>query len=138
MTKQPIHATTSKADVPTVTLNRSVLVNLDTPLRTAILNLVCEKKSVSMIEIMRLPGTEGEFTFEAFNNCIIWDSISQEGLEAISSLMWGNLIEPHGASVLIYLIDGGHLKLPLAKKERAYKHPHWLPIVFEPVKSDHT
>lgn len=34
------------------------------------------------------------------------------------------------SSPMVYLIDGAVPSLPVAKTNRSYKHPHWLPIVF--------
>ncbi|ASL80483.1 hypothetical protein GBLP1_g1999 [Lactiplantibacillus plantarum] len=34
------------------------------------------------------------------------------------------------SSPMIYLIDGVVPSMPVAKTNREYKHPHWVPVVF--------
>jgi hypothetical protein len=41
-------------------------------------------------------------------------------------------IHPVPTSRLTYIIDGKFLSLPIAKNERHYKKPHWLPVVLNP------
>jgi hypothetical protein len=60
-------------------------------------------------------------------NLILWAGMSQEFASLLLGLLDAKRLHVHGASLFSYMIDGGMLRMPLAKSARAYKKPHWLP-----------
>jgi len=99
-----------------------------------ILDLVAERQHVSFVEIKRLLGevSRGEtwLSLPKHPNIILWPNISQAMADALTSLVKTGRLHMHPSSVLVYFADGESLNLPLAKKDRQYKKPHWLPVVF--------
>lgn len=63
-------------------------------------------------------------------NIVYWQNASAEALEAIEVFrrMPGMSFEP--TQPLCYMIDGGVLNLPIARKLQTYAKPHWLPMLF--------
>lgn len=51
-------------------------------------------------------------------------------LDIVEHLIRTKQIYCYPASTLIYLADGRIPALPVAKKDKQYKEPHWLPICF--------
>lgn len=77
----------------------------------------------------------GDHQIGAFNkNIILWSGVSQKVVDIIVSLQTKKKIrfQTGGDTMLCYAIDGGMLNLPVAKKERPYKAPHWLPVLIRP------
>ncbi len=88
------------------------------------------KTGVTFIELMRLEGAAGDCRMSLKPNLVLWDGMSLEFSEAISSLILSGEIEANSTSPFFYVIDGGMLNIPVAKSIREYKDPHWLPTVF--------
>ena len=69
-------------------------------------------------------------------NIVFWVDMSEMFSEALESLFAGSqrTIHPHPSSYLVYFIDGGSLKMPLAKRppKNGYREPHWAPVSFRP------
>lgn len=103
-------------------------------MKTTIYNLVKERQHVSFAELDRIDGFAGELAMVHSQdaNLILWHSISEDGLEALSGLLDSNKIYIHPASNLTYLVDGKMPKLPTANRppKSGYKKPHWFPICF--------
>ena len=99
-----------------------------------ILGLVAERQHVSFVEIKRLLGEDSRGEIWLYlpehPNIILWPNMSQAMADALTSLVKTGRLYAHPSSVLVYLADGESLNLPLAKQERQYKKPHWLPVVF--------
>ena len=57
---------------------------------------------------------------------IMWVGLTQEGADVITQLFADGRVEP--CEWMAYMIDGSMLNLPIARKRRVYKRPHWLPI----------
>jgi hypothetical protein len=100
-------------------------------MKTEILAYVKEHPGTSFVELQRVvPGFSGEKTLwsgEREDNILLWDSISQEGIEALQELMQSNDIEVRSSHFLVYMVDGILLNLPIARRRVHYKKPHWLP-----------
>src|SRR5262245_15005970 len=71
--------------------------------------------------------THGEHALERLPNLIVWAGMSQAFIDLIRDLLHKQRLMLSTASLWIYLLDGMALNLPLAKSEREYKTPHWLP-----------
>jgi hypothetical protein len=105
----------------------------------AILALVGRRDWVTFVELERElePYVEvrGDraIELEEFANIIVWASMSAELVDAVLRLNRAGRIHFHSTSALTYLIDGGTLKLPLAKGARAYARPRWAPMCLRTV-----
>ena len=104
-----------------------------------ILALVKERGHVSFVELDReIEGfTGGEHALESLrpkhSNIIIWVNLTEEGSATIRALLEQELIHTTTcSSLLVYMVDGGFLKMPIARRARHYKEPHWLPSVINP------
>jgi hypothetical protein len=65
----------------------------------------------------------------AGENMVIWLGVSDVAIAAINKLKADGRVIAKPAPVLVYAIDGAMLTMPLAKQNRAYRKPHWLPVV---------
>lgn len=111
-------------------------------LKTAVLEYIRKKDEVSYAELQWLfnrLGFDYRGEFEIYSpvneNVIFWCGWNREAIEILNELKAENLIEQEPAQMMIYLIDGAALRLPVVKKAVNYKTPHWLPLVFRPVKA---
>jgi hypothetical protein len=72
---------------------------------------------------------------------ILWVGLSSELCTAIEELIAEKALFYHPASPLVFLIDGGMLTLPIAKRcpRSGYKTDHWLPVCLRltPLDSSH-
>jgi len=100
-------------------------------------NLIISKTYVSMVDIMNLAGDEGmgegRMTI-GDDNIVVWADMSEELVNVITSLRVNKSIHIHKADPLVYVMDGGWPNMPMVNRppKNGYKHPHWLPIVFQP------
>ena len=103
---------------------------------------VFENDHVSFAELSRkwpdhfdVPGAAYEYVISGdgpggrggFDNIVLWAGMSEVGVEAINLVRKDERVELKPAHQLVYLIDGGALRLPIATGMRRYKEPHWLP-----------
>ena len=102
-----------------------------------------QSRNVSFVELARfLEGegmcTKGDLTLMAAvpHDLILWANMSDEFVDVVDALAECTDIAP--TPVLVYLCDGGALKLPLAKRppKGGYKRPHWCPVVFNVKQCD--
>ena len=108
-------------------------------LKEKILSKVVAHDWVTFVELQRLLGdeAEGDFVYGADDmNILYWCGLSRRFVDAIESLNEERLIDlvPAVSGTLAYFIDGGRLRLPVAKRPPAngYKKPHWLPVCLRP------
>jgi hypothetical protein len=101
-----------------------------------ILNFIRERDYVSFPELIRnvegVGGGDVALHPPGYENIIFWTGLSEEGAAAITELIAKKAIVPSPSSVLVYGIDGGMLRLPLARQKRRYKTLHWAPITLRP------
>lgn len=73
---------------------------------------------------------EGDRTWEILPNVVLWTGMTEEFVKAMMEVK--PKLEVAGTSLLVYMIDGGLLKLPIAKRptKKGYKTEHWLPVIF--------
>ena len=93
----------------------------------------CQKDHVSFMELHNtfpgLFGGETALCFPDFPTLIVWQGFTQEGADVLLNVLNGRRLFLYPCPTLIYAIDGGGLSLPVAKRIRHYRHPHWLPMV---------
>jgi hypothetical protein len=70
---------------------------------------------------------------EQYPTILSWAGMSDQFADAMLSLIHGRLVKERPTCLLVYLVDGGMLRCPLAKQLRAYKTHHWCPVVFDPI-----
>ena len=87
---------------------------------------------LTFVELLQhLPYLKGDYTYWVGDkNIIAWLGISEECVHALQTLLVKNEIEVRSTAPLTYYIDGCALNMPLAKSNRQYKKPHWLPVTF--------
>ena len=105
----------------------------------AIEKLVRDLDHVSFVEMgKQIEGFRGEYGIEMTPNVFLWQGVSEIASEALIALAQAKRIhfEPvrrivGGGMPLVYLVDGGFLALPLAKRltPEGYRKPRWLPVV---------
>jgi hypothetical protein len=93
--------------------------------------------NISFAELARLEGFAGDqelFLNAATDtsNIVLWSGVSPEAADALKVLFEQGECHFRPTSVLTYLCDGMMLKLPLVKRSRHYKTPHWCPCVLKP------
>jgi hypothetical protein len=106
-----------------------------------VLAFVRDFKAASFTEIgtqLREFGIDpaGEFTllYPGEPSIVLWTGVSEEFIAVLDELLGAKLVHYAPASPWVYLIDGGLLDLPLARRlpRDGYRKPHWLPIVVQP------
>jgi hypothetical protein len=94
------------------------------------------KSGVSFVDLVDAIGEEarGEHSIESglpqLKNIVWWSGLSETFIAAFASREFRDVVEPYSCSVLVYMFDGAMLGLPLAKRQRPYKKPHWMPMTF--------
>lgn len=92
---------------------------------------------VELAAVLRANGADptGTFEMEAAPNLILWAGMSEQFCEVVDALRADTELTP--AHPLVYMCDGGMLRLPIAKKppRGGYRKPHWAPAVLN-VKAD--
>ncbi len=75
-------------------------------------------------------GFNGEYQYNTpYSNLIIWSKMSKDAVEAIYQLNREKRVILSTVSIWVYIYEGRGLNVPVAKRLRAYKKPHWLPTV---------
>jgi hypothetical protein len=77
---------------------------------------------------------DGEFAISLRENLILWVNMTEEATQAIEELRAEKRITVSPSTMLVYLIDGMSLNMPIAKRVRDYKKPHWAPTTLRPAK----
>lgn len=86
--------------------------------------------------------TTGDSAIEFPKNLVVWLGMSREFVDILLDLTHRKVLHYHSACVLTHLVDGGVLRLPVAKDpkraEAGYKKPHWLPVCLRvvPLEAD--
>ena len=94
---------------------------------------------VSFVELGQIEGFKGNLCLNSVRhpNLIFWTEISEEATDALDELTKENKITISPTSALVYMCDGAMPKLPIAKpRQRVFKNPTWVPIVFNAVTED--
>lgn len=96
---------------------------------------ISDDEGVSFVELSRINGFEGEFSYGIKDkNIIYWNNISVSAIDALEALIKEKKIEMKPCDRFLYLFDGVGVNLPTAKSDRNYKTARWLPVVFDPIK----
>ncbi|WP_219413930.1 hypothetical protein [Pseudonocardia nigra] len=76
----------------------------------------------------------GDYSLEAGPNLLLWLGMSQEFVDLIHGIQATRQFDLNPTSLLVYMVDGGVMDLPLAKRppRTGYKTPHWAPTVLHP------
>ena len=88
---------------------------------------------VTFAELNKFEGFEGDYFISTIQadekNIFLWSRLSEEAAEALSVLLKKDTFHYEPCNPLIYFLDGACSSAPVAKRVRAYKKPHWLPVV---------
>lgn len=94
---------------------------------------------VTFVELMNIIDgcgvpTEGQqaITLGGRPNTLLWAGMSQEAVDIVYDIV--KQTDQAGASVLMYMVDGGMLNFPVVKRfrEKDYVKERWLPVCFRP------
>ncbi len=103
----------------------------------AVVALVEDRDYVTFIEIGKLlesriktTGDNAMMLGSGDHNIVMWAGMSEQFFELVEALIAAKRIFLHPATFLTYMIDGGGLQLPLAKRAQKYKKLHWIPVCF--------
>lgn len=100
-------------------------------MKERIFNFISKLGGVSFVELSEnIDGFNGDYELHSLDNLIAWADMSMEAIDSIRELCKEGRIIPTIANPLVYLVDGMALNYPIAKKQIAYKKPHWIPVVF--------
>lgn len=104
--------------------------------------LLDRKTSLTIAQLYESLGAsiEGEEVMTVKYNCVVWNYICSEGIEALNELENDQWIESYEISPIEFLKTSSFSNVPLANLPFAlpglvpkdgYQKPHWLPIKFE-------
>lgn len=98
-------------------------------MKDLIVDMLAQKGSGrSFVELSEIDGFEGDLCFgDADKNIFYWFNISHEAIDALNELRREEKIELVSTSILVYYADGRVPSVDLAKQDRKYKNPRWLP-----------
>ena len=77
----------------------------------------------------------GDYATFLAENLVLWANMTQEAADAINALRAEGHIKIQPSSIFVYLADGMTMSLPIAKRVRAYKKPHWAPTTLRPASA---
>ena len=98
-------------------------------LKDEIYTLIKERNHVTFIELSEIDGVKGDLVYGLIErNIIFWVNMSEEAIDAIQELLYEERVFFEPATQMTYLLDGGGLKLPIAKRKLSYKSKRWLPL----------
>lgn len=72
-----------------------------------------------------------EIYSDVCDKVMFWSDWSKEAIDLINELQTEKKIRKEPCQPIIYLIDGKTINLPIVRKLKDFKTPHWLPTVFE-------
>ena len=109
----------------------------------AAVDFISRRDWVSFVELQRFAAADlgmevsGEYVYETAPNAILWAGMSQEFAELVEALHDGDEVTFAAGEWLSYMVDGGALNLPLAKRaprdpSRGYAQKRWIPTFFRP------
>lgn len=100
----------------------------------AIVEFVRERDWVTFPELQSyfegFLATTGEHSWELDNNLVVWSGMSLELCSLLVALRDAKRLFVWPCNTFCYFVDGGSLRLPIAKSTRKYKNPHWLVCCF--------
>ncbi|EGV28626.1 hypothetical protein ThidrDRAFT_3618 [Thiorhodococcus drewsii AZ1] len=77
----------------------------------------------------RIEGFAGKHSCPLNGQVVLWEGVSDAGIEALGRLQTRGQIAFVARSPLVYLTDGQMLRLPIAKRRNhTYKRPLWYPV----------
>lgn len=100
-------------------------------IKIGIMQMVEERVGVSFVELWEIEGTRGPIQMDLRVNLTVMAGLSRFAVEAIKDLLDERRIIIKTCSLLVYYVDGALLSMPIAKKIRDYKVPHWLPSTLD-------
>ncbi len=108
-------------------------------LRGAAIDFIAAYDYVTIVELRDFlrpfMEVEGNASLKLDRNVVVWANMSPRFANFVGSLLNDPAISVRPASWLSYVMDGGALRLPIAKRppKQGYKEPRWLPVCLRPV-----
>jgi hypothetical protein len=123
--------------------------DLKDKLKHTILQYISKNRGCTFIELVNLcereyPELKEHYDNEKLffltfaDNCVGWIFDYEILRDLFNELFNADLFEGHAgdSAFLCYMVDGGGLNLPIAKKMRPYKTKRWLPVTFSLKKAE--
>jgi hypothetical protein len=94
-------------------------------------------RNVTLVELEGWLGSQYSGTSRLVDlrdpNLVYWKGLAEPVIDALNLLIRERRIEVKPTDLLIYFLDGGALRLPIAKRppRAGYRNPHWLPVVLD-------
>lgn len=103
-------------------------------MKNEIEKMIKDRDYVTFRELMQIEGFTGDqdVWHPEHANLILWTRVSVAAAAAIRELLQEKRVVLAPARPFSYAIDGGGLRLPIAKRIMDYKKPRWLPMLFRP------
>lgn len=104
-----------------------------TDLITLILREI-DKGDASFADLAAIPDFNGSLSLVSQDcpNIVYWSNVSHDAAHALLQLQGDGLWHFHPTNLLVYAIGGHIMRLPIAKRMRPYKMPHWFPVILLP------
>ncbi len=123
-------------------MNSVLSANDYVSIKKAIAAKVMTDDHVSFIEVQRI-FNDHNFDYKGkrmichpeHSNLVFWSGWNDTAINIMTEILQEHPIGMSTADIMIYLIDGGGLQLPIAKKARSYKKNRWYPVVLRPVQA---
>lgn len=98
-------------------------------IKIGILEMLRSKgNGLSFVQLSTIDGFNGDASIEVENkNIHLWFHCSINAVDALSQLLNERQIEIHPTSHLTYVVDGQIPRYPVARQDRIYKSPRWMP-----------
>jgi HNH endonuclease len=112
-------------------------------LKIQICYLLNREKSMTMAQLYKSLGAsiQGKSAIKISENCIVWDNICPDGVDALNELEGEEWIKSYEITSIEFiektkcsnsLFENLPSVLPGKSSEKVFQNPHWLPIEFEP------
>jgi hypothetical protein len=103
-----------------------------------IIDMIDERGPITFIELQKHLApffpTFGDRELHQAGNVVLWLGLSPELAEAVQALVADGRITMRRTTVLVYLFEGAALPVRIALGDQppkdGYKHPRWMPVVF--------
>ncbi len=110
-------------------------------IKFAVLDYIRKNDYVTHTEIERIFEENG-FNYKGdlmdcsslCENVIFWNGWNLEAYQIMQDLLLDDLVYRDVADPVVVLTMGKALDLPMVKRNVQYKTPHWLPVMYRPVR----
>jgi hypothetical protein len=109
--------------------------NDPTALAAEIEDFIRRMRNVTFVELQHWLGPQyrgtGRLVDTRDRNLVFWLDLAEPVVDALNLLIHEKRVEVKPTNPMVYLFDGGGIRLPIAKRppRAGYRNPRWLPVV---------